>query len=187
MIHDIIPYSTDKNLGKAYNDAMYLVGDNDHICFRDGDTCWLTPDYGMHLAEYVRLYPNAVLTCWTNRINEKAEQQFRGVAGSDIFRDSVDMTDHLKTAQWCTASLYKVTPLHSFVSGFCMVVPKSVWLNHKFAEKQVYEDRGPHNLLGVDNDFTNRVRAAGVPVLRMDGLYIWHTYRLLTNSKEHLL
>lgn len=181
MILDCIPYSTEKNLGKAYNDTMRLLGDDDHACFRDGDTCWLTPDYGVHLAEYVRLYPNAVLTCWTNRINERAEQQW------PYDRDNPDMRFHLNCAILAQNKLYNVTPLHGFVSGFCMVVPKSVWNKHKFAEVQVYEDRGPHNLLGVDNDFTNRVRAAGVPVLRMDGLYIWHTYRLLTNSKEHLM
>lgn len=187
MILDIIPYSTEKNLGKAYNEAMALVGDNDHVCFRDGDTCWLTPDYGVHLAEYVRLYPNAILTCWTNRINEKAEQQFKGneiMAGD---REGSDIKYHISVANVIKVDLYKATPIHGFVSGFCMVVPKSVWNNHKFAEKQVYEDRGPNNLLGVDNDFTNRVRAAGVPVLRMNGIYLWHTYRLLDNSKQHLL
>lgn len=181
MIYDIIPYSTDKNLGKAYNDAMALIPDGDHVCFRDGDTCWLTPDYGMHLAEYVRLYPNAILTCWTNRINEKAEQQIKG-----IDRENDSMSYHLKIAADLAGS-YSVTQIHGFVSGFCMVVPKLVWNKVKFAEAQVYEDRGPYNLLGVDNDFTNRVRAAGVPVLRMDGLYIWHTYRLLDNSKNHLM
>lgn len=181
MIIDIIPYSTEKNLGKAYNESMALVGDNDHICFRDGDTCWLTPDYGVHLSEYVRLYPNAILTCWTNRINEKAEQQY------PHHRNVTDLEVHLREAIDVKKNLYNVTSLHGFVSGFCMVVPKSVWNNHKFAEVQHYEDRGPYNLLGVDNDFTNRVRAAGVPVLRMDGLYIWHTYRLLDNSKQHLL
>jgi len=181
MILDVIPYSTEKNLGKAYNEAMRLVGDDDHVCFRDGDTCWLTPDYGIHLAEYVRLYPNAILTCWTNRINERAEQQAPG------WRDCPDMVTHLKIAETAKDNLYKVSTLHGFVSGFCMVVPKKVWNDHKFAEQQVYEDRGPHNLLGVDNDFTNRVRHAGVPVLRRDGLYIWHTYRLLDNSKQHLM
>lgn len=183
MIYDCIPYSTDKNLGKAYNDFMALLPEGSHACFRDGDTCWLTPDYGVHLAEYVKLYPNAILTCWTNRINAKAEQQ------SDVgrVREEADMKVHLSYAKGYLSNLYKVTPLHGFVSGFCMVVSKDVWNKHKFSEKQVYEDRGPHNLLGVDNDFTNRVRASGVPVLRMDGLYIWHTYRLLTNSKDHLL
>ena len=94
MILDCIPYSTNKNLGKAYNDTMLLVGDDDHICFRDGDTCWLTPDYGVHLAEYVRLYPDAILTCWTNRINEKSEQQSK----MDGIRDDERFTSHLKNA-----------------------------------------------------------------------------------------
>ena len=181
MILDCIPYSTERNLGKAYNSTMQLLGDDDHACFRDGDTCWLTPDYGMHVVEYVRLYPNAILTCWTNRINDKAQQQYK------IDRENSDMKYHLNIAKDCLASLYQVTPLQGFVSGFCMIVPKSVWNQHKFAEVQPYEDRGTVNLLGVDNDFTNRVRAAGIPVLRMDGLYIWHTYRLLDNSKQHLL
>ena len=183
MILDCIPYSTNKNLGKAYNDTMLLVGDDDHICFRDGDTCWLTPDYGVHLAEYVRLYPDAILTCWTNRINEKSEQQSK----IDGIRDDERFTSHLKHAIDYKKDLYKASLLHGFISGLCMVVPKSVWNKVKFAEKQPYEDRGPHNLLGVDNDFTNRARAAGISVLRMDGLYIWHTYRLLDNSKQHLL
>lgn len=182
MIYDIIPYSTEKNLGKAYNDAIVGLPDDCHVCLRDGDTCWLTPDYGVHLAKYIELNPNSVLTCWTNRINEKAEQQ-SNIGG---VRDDVDFTTHLKYAAVFKDKLYQTTLLHGFISGFCLVFPKSLWQHHKFATKQVYEDRGPHNLLGVDNDWTNRVRAAGVPILRMDGLYIWHTYRLLTNSKEHL-
>ena len=99
------------------------------------------------------------------------------------------MNHHLNIASIICEQLYKVTALRGFVSGFCMVIPRSVWVNHKFAEQQVYSDRGPTNMLGVDNDFTNRIRAAGIPVLRMDGLYIWHTYRLLQgdNDKTHLL
>ena len=198
MILDIIPYSTDKNLGKAYNDAFRNTSDEvTHICFRDGDTCWLTPDYGVHLAEYVRLHPDAVLTCWTNRINERAEQQSKLVVDVEEdmtivkanVRDIYDIDEHIKISESFKPKLYNVTPLNGFVSGFCMVIPRSVWVNHKFAEQQVYSDRGPTNMLGVDNDFTNRIRAAGIPVLRMDGLYIWHTYRLLQgdNDKTHLL
>lgn len=187
MILDIIPYSTEKNLGKAYNEAMALAPDDSHVCLRDGDTCWLTPDYGVHIAEYVRLHPNAVLTCWTNRINEKAAQQYKG--WKELLRNNSDIKIHIELAESLKTNFYKITPLYGFVSGFCLIVPKSVWNNHKFSETQVYSDRGPTNMLGVDNDFTNRIRAAGIPVLRMDGIYIWHTYRLLTgdNNKSHLL
>lgn len=186
MILDAIAYSTEKNLGKEYNRIMSLVGDDHHVCLRDGDTCWLTPDYGMHLAEYVRLYPTSILTCWTNRIHELAEQQHP----SKYLRESSNFREHLIEALNKQATcLYHVTSLHGFVSGFCMIIPKSVWNNHKFAEQQVYEDRGPHNLLGCDNEFTNRVRAAGIPVLRMDGIYLFHVYRMLKgdHDKSHLL
>jgi GT2 family glycosyltransferase len=185
MIYYFSPYSTEKNLGKAYNQHMDLIGDDDTAVLTDGDTCWLTPDYGMHIAEYVRLNPGSALTCWTNRINERAEQQSK----QQGMRDEANFKEQLLMANHYLQHLYKTTSLHGFVSGFCLVVPKKVWNKHKFAEKQVYEDRGPHNLLGVDNDWTNRIRAAGIPVLRMDGIYLWHTYRLLTGSadKSHLL
>jgi len=180
MIYDIIPYSLEKNLGKAYNDAIAGLPDDCHVCLRDGDTCWLTPDYGVHLAEYVRLHPNAVLTCWTNRINEKAEQQ----AKIENVREHADIVWHIQASTHQKNALYHITPLHGFVSGFCLVFPKSLWHQHKFPEKQMFEGRGPNNMLGVDNYWTNQVRAAGVPVLRMDGLYIWHTYRLLTGDQD---
>jgi len=199
MIYDIIPYSLEKNLGKAYNDAIAGLPDDCHVCLRDGDTMWLTPDYGVHLAEYVRLHPDAVLTCWTNRINEKAEQQSKAGVITAPFgtsapiqmpvRDVANMVDHLRVADVTKNGLYNTTPLNGFVSGFCLVFPKSLWVKHPFPEKQMYEGRGPNNMLGVDNWWTNQVRAAGVQILRMDGIYIWHTYRLLTGDqdKTHLV
>lgn len=159
---------------------MELIPDGDTVCFRDGDTMWLTPDYGMIMHEYATRYPDAVLTACTNRIHAKSEQLVHSMYLEN------DIRKHIEYA----ISVSKDMTVHSmigFISGFCMVIPKHIWQKHKFAEKQPYEDRGPHNLLGVDNDFTNRVRDAGVPVLRMNGLYLWHNYRLLTGTKDHLL
>lgn len=183
MIFDIIPYSLEKNLGKAYNEFMALLPDDSHACIRDGDTCWLTPDYMVHLAEYVRLYPDAVLTCWTNRIHERAEQQIR----IDGIRECKDIGIHLLNAEEQKKFLYQVCPIEGFVSGFCLIIPKKVWQRFPFPEQQMYPDRGPHNLLGVDNYWTNEIRRNGIQVLRMEGIYIYHTYRLLDNSKSHLL
>lgn len=172
-----IPYSVDKNLGKAYNDEMAMIPDGDVACFVDGDTLFLTHDYGHILHDYANAYPNCVLTCWTNRIHHLASDQLTRVIPSS------DIKDHLKVKQAFTTT----TTISGPVSGFLMVVPKSVWLNHKFTESNIYRPGEP-NLLGVDNDFTNRIRKAGVPVLRMDGMYVWHTYRLLSDGqdKSHL-
>lgn len=169
-----IPFSLEKNLGKSYNEEMAMIPEGDAACFQDGDVLHLQPDFGNVITHYATLYPDAILICSTNRIHEKAEQLLPGMTSTDI-------KDHLNV------QLEGVTAIHGFVSGFLMVVPKSVWHNHKFAEQQVFEDRGPHNLLGVDNDFTNRARAGGVKVLKIP-YYVWHTYRLLNNgSKQHLL
>lgn len=173
-----IPYSTEKNLGKAYNDEMSMIPDGDAACFVDGDTMFLTPDYGHILHEYANAYPNAVMTCWTNRIHALAADQL------DKSITSSDVKDHLTVKQGFRGA----TTISGPVSGFLLLVPKSVWQQHRFTEDNAYR-KGEPNLLGVDNDFTNRVRKSGVPVLRMDGLYVWHTYRLLSDGKDksHLL
>lgn len=172
------PFALDKNLGRAYNEEMELIPDGDAACFIDGDVMFLTPDYGNILNKYAQVYGNSVLTCWTNRIHTLAKDQFKnGIISSDV-------KDHLQMPQGYTT----VTELRGPVSGFLLVVPKSVWKQHRFSEVNKYNPDQP-NLLGVDNEFTNRIRANGIPVYRMDGLYVWHTYRLLSNGKDksHLL
>lgn len=171
------PYSTEKNLGKAYNEEMKLIPDGDAACFTDGDTCFLSPDYGHLITKYANQYPTAVLTCWTNRIHTLA-------SGQNKDNPSPNITDHLSYPQ----EVSTVTRLEGPVSGFLMVVPKSVWKEHRFTEFNKYNPDQP-NLLGVDNEWTNRIRAHGVKILRMDGIYIWHTYRILSNGKDktHLL
>jgi len=161
---------------------MALLTDDNHAVFMDGDTMFLTPDYGMIIAKYVEQYPDTVLTCWTNRIHELAIGQLDKLAPAT---DSI--ADHIRYAKEVSEREVNVTPITGPVSGFLMVVPKRVWLQHKFTEVQVYAKSGPYNLLGVDNEFTNGVRVLGIPVLRMNSIYIFHTYRLLDGSKAHLL
>lgn len=176
------PFSTDKNLGQAYNQEMAMIPDGDAACFIDGDLMFLTHDYGAILHDYANLYPNSVLVCRLNRINTKATGQI------DVHAPQTsDIADHIRYAETKSKSR-AVTPIvMPPVSGTLMLIPKSVWNKVKFAEQQPYEDRGPNNLLGVDNDWTNRVRATGINILTMEGLYCWHTYRLLTNTNKHLL
>lgn len=173
MVWIRVPYSTDKNLGRAYNQEMSMIPDGHAACFMDGDTMFLTPDYGHILDQYHRAYPDAVLTCRTNRIHPLAKMQLWDEINSS------DVRHHLGVPQGFTT----VTPIDGPVSGFLLVVPKKVWQDNRFSEVNAYRP-GEFNLLGVDNDFTNKVRAKGVQVLRMDGLYVWHTYRLLSDGKD---
>jgi hypothetical protein len=175
MIHIITPYRIDKNLGRAYNEAMEIVPTMDSACFIDGDTLFLTYDFGTIIEEYSKLYPDAVLTCYTNRIHRLSKQLYNGVLD-----DSYNIKDWIMEAE-TVRDKRTVTPIlpGEGMSGFLMVVPKTVW--HKV---QFIENGG---CLGVDSKFRIDVHNAGIPILIMDGLLIWHTYRLINNTKNHLL
>jgi hypothetical protein len=172
------PYSVSRNLGAEYNSYMELIPEEDSACLMDGDAMHLVPDFGHIIHEYAVRNPNAVLTCYINRIHELAKGQ-RLVVSDDVLTC-------LKVANGMRNNTYKTTPITGSVSGTLLVIPKHIWKKYPFTEENAYRPGEP-NILGVDNHFTNQIRANGIQVLRMDSLLIYHQYRLLTNSKEHLL
>ena len=160
---------------------MAMIPEGDAACFIDGDVMFLTPDFGQILTNYANNFPNAVLTCWTNRIHELSRGQKMQLTQPDSIKSCIEVAARISD----TGGYLTGFPITGSVSGFLLVVPKSVWHQHKFTETNNYRPGEP-NLLGVDNDFTNRVRAAGIPILRMNGMLVWHSYRLLDGSKKHL-
>jgi len=177
IVHDIIPFAQDKNLGKAYNEEMARIPDGHWACFRDGDTSWMTPDYGVHLHEYALRFPDAgILTCLTNRISTLSPGQLLG----GVISEETDMRKHYHLAEKQKALLYQVQPIDRVISGFVMMISKKTWDDVKFVENR--------KCLVVDNIFSRRILSTGRKILCMQGLYIWHGYRLLTGiyDKKHL-
>jgi len=177
-VHILKPYDTDKNLGRAYNTAMSQLPEEDRACLCDLDTMFLTPDAGHILNEYVKMYDFAgMFTCYTNRIHPLAKDQLL----DGIVNESTYVDYHIERAYNQKRELFKVTPITHEISGFLMVVSKQTWNRIKFS------DSG--KCLGVDNDYSARILINGMKILRMDGLYVWHTYRLKNGIKDktHLL
>ena len=177
-VHDIIPFAQDKNLGAAYNREIARIPEGDWACLRDGDTTWLTPDYGVHLHNYATQFPQAgILTCLTNRVSSLSPGQLlNGVVSEDS-----DMRNHIMLAEEQKKLLYQVEPIERVISGFVMMISKSTWNDIKFVENR--------KCLVVDNIFSKHVLRSGRKILCMKGLYIWHNYRLITgiHDKTHLL
>lgn len=176
-IHILIPFATDKDLGKAYNEGCSLVPDGDWICLLDHDVMFLTPDSINIMYGYVERNPDAgLLTCYTNRIHPISPQLLCGfgdVGGTNIIH-------HINVAEKQKQKLYNVTPLDKNISGFLMLFSKETWKQHPFKEGA--------GCLGIDTAFWQAIVGAGKKILRMDGLYVWHTYRLQNgiNNKDHL-
>lgn len=176
---DLIPYRADKNLGKAYNDAFKSLPNESALCVRDYDTLWLLHDYNVQLDGYHKRYPNSVLTCYTNRISSLSTAQLYtgNVSENTDFKTQIQIAERIRVT---AGRNYSVTKIDQDISGMMLVIPRSVWLQHPFNEDKL--------CLGVDTEWNRRIRAAGVTILRMDGVYIWHSYRLINgvSNKTHL-
>lgn len=180
-VHIVKPYSLEKNLGKAYNEAMALIPDGDWACLMDYDTMFLTPDCGQILHEHAKFMDEnyngkVLLTCFANRIHPLAKDQL--LTGSLLEETDISYHIHLAEKQ---REQKTCTRIEHEISGFLMMISKELWKEIKFTESG--------KCLGVDNDFSLRVLAKGYMIGRMDNLYVWHTYRLKNGIKDktHLL
>jgi len=83
-IHYSTPFSTEKNIGKAYNEFMELVPDGDWVCIRDCDTLFLRSDCGQQIEAIINRHGNdyKLISCMTNRL--RADHQLhRGRFSND--------------------------------------------------------------------------------------------------------
>lgn len=179
-VHIRIPYSLTKNIGEQYNKEFATCSDGDALAFLDGDMMFCTPDFGHILQEYHELYPNDVLTCYVNRTHPLSKEQQHPM-------NLIDVMECIKIAM-SIRNDRTVTPVTGVVSMLLQVIPKSVWQRFPFIEHNKYRP-GETNMLGCDSEWTNRIRANGVRILIMNGMFMYHQYRLLSagQNKEHLL
>lgn len=177
-VHIMVPYSLDKNLGKCYNSAMATIPDGDWACFMDYDAMLLTPDAGAILHKYAEEYPYAgILTALTNRVHPISRHQLYG----GLVSEESDIRKHIRIAEECRKHCYDAKPiLRENVSGFLMMISKRTWNEFKFTEDL--------QCLGVDTDYSKRLRSAGRFLLVMQGLYVFHQYRMANgiHNKAHL-
>jgi GT2 family glycosyltransferase len=138
---------------------------------------FLTPDAIKHVEKYTQLFPSTgIFTCFTNRLHPLSKGQLLGTIS-----ENADIRHHTQLSERQKDNLYKITPINRPIGGFCMVVNKETWKRSPFREDK--------KCLGVDNDFSQSVLNNSGTILRMDGIYVWHTYRLMNGykDKKHLL
>jgi GT2 family glycosyltransferase len=181
MIYHFVPYSLEKNYGKACNDYCRIVPNNDDwIVIQDADCMILTPNYGTILQKYIYMYPDTgIFTIWTNRVkpNNKNLQQYL----PEMFNE-VDIRKHREKA----LTLYSlnngnIKEINRIISGYFMMFKKSTWV-----EVGGFKEQG---ILKIDNDFSRKVLYSGKKILLMGMVYCFHYYRLNEGweNKNHLL
>lgn len=176
MILTCIPYSVEKNLGKSYNEAFKLIGKEDWLILMDTDAMFLLPDQLTHIARYIELFPDAgCLVCYANRSFPSGVQIY-----SKELMENDSVKFWIEIARERYAHLYQVTEVKQNISGNLMAVSKKTWNEFKFTEEL--------NCLGVDTKFSSDLLNARKKILRMEGILIWHTYRIENgvHDKSHL-
>lgn len=160
----ITPFATDKNFGKAINDACERFNDDEWILLTDGDINFLTPNWGRQIAEVIEKNDYSLYGCVTNRLAMPTQRH------NGEFSDNHDMLHHCEIAKqretdrWC-----EVTDITSkkIVAGMFMLFPKTLWNKIKFQEKTLH----------FDSLFSKAVVAQGGRLGLIEGLYAYHFYR----------
>lgn len=169
-----IPFSLEKNLGKAYNEAMAKVTD-DYCILMDYDAMLLTPTAIPLIDKYVKAYPEAAL------FTGYASRSHKSSAGYFPRQNTGNMIEAIRTAERLERYPMKVKKLEKNITGFFMVIKRTTWEKYKFKE-------GP-GCLGVDTDYWQQLAKGNEIMYLMETIYVWHTYRLTTgtHNKQHLL
>jgi GT2 family glycosyltransferase len=170
------PYNLNKNLGSEYNHYMSLIKrDRDWMCFVDGDTMFLTPDFGKQIHDIVTKYPETgMFTCMTNRVGISLQRH------NKLMSENANLSHHKEIALQLQKKFYDtVEVVNRRVSGLMMLIQKNTWRQVKFRD----------GLLGVDFAFCDDLIASGYDIKIMKGVYLMHYYRLLEGRhyKGHLI
>lgn len=171
-IHYISPYRTDKNIGLALNEAITQLSpsDDDWIVHTDQDICFLRPDSKKQIDQVIGMNRGHwdVLGCLTNRL-ASSHQLHDG-----RFNDDADIRNHINIANVC----------HTFQYG--MVAPTSVNIAACLMafRLRTWKEVGGFNegSIRFDSEFTDAVQARGGKLGIMQGVYVFHLYRMWSDN-----
>lgn len=177
-----IPWSSDKNIGRYYNQFMELLPDKDcFMCALDGDAVFLDKLFGLHVEQVLRAHKECgCFTAMTNRIGCLWQRQ------PGIEWGNNDIGFHRKKCQevWETEGTgikdVSFVDKGKVLGGVVILLKKAVW--EKIGG---FKEEG---ILGIDNDLHWRCMDHGEKVYLMKGIYVYHWYRGgYMDDRGHLL
>lgn len=173
-IYYIQPYRTDKNIGKAVNDALEQIiappraAYADWICLTDHDMMWLLPDTKMHVEAILQVTDYDILGCMTNRL--RLPEQLVG----GLFNEDDRIREHIKIARDCWNNAGPmVIDAQGIMAGFMLCFRVSAWdkVGGFVEDTPCFEWH-----------FDFEARKMGLRVGLMKGIYVFHSYRLWSNN-----
>lgn len=176
------PFSFNKNLGKAYNDCMKLVpNDEDWGFLMDGDVAFLDNEYGNIIKQHIDKFDDGEVGqfgCFASRTGNKYLRP-EGIYNPNQY-DIVEQKKKYNQVKEKYGISTKQIPNH--VTGFFIGIKKKVW-------KEIPAPETDNKLAGVDVRWSQAIKQQGYKLLCMQGLYVLHYYRAAEGGvkyTEHL-
>lgn len=165
MIYYLAPFDNEKQIGRSHNLHCACVPfSDDWICITDSDVLFLLPDTKKQISDILEKHQDMfqVYGCLTNRIYSPHQQ-------ADGFSENTDVLYHKKLAEKLQKERYfDVLETKKNVAGFLMIFRKKTWEKYKFSD----------NSIRFDSEFTDKVLNDGGKLGIMQGVYVFHDYRL---------
>lgn len=178
-VHHITPARADKNFGKAINQLIEHLPDNDWICLRDIDTVPVNHvEFIKQCEEIANRGDFDLVSCMTNRLGLGYQ-----LVGGKI-NESMNFLDHMEIGKKLASEFgSQVVKCPASVGGIMMMFSKKTWLRI---------GKVPEGGICLDGKYIDYHISEKVSKLRMKtgiakGIYLWHTYRIGLEGKKHLL
>jgi len=184
MIYRFQPFVCDRTqFGNVYNSHCSMVPfDHDWIQIMDYDAMILAPEAYAVIDKAIERYPDtAVFGGMTNRVG----LPFQKLVPTPKLDDNDSIRHHMDIAKKI-AHTYRDGQCKEveYVAGFFMLFRRDYWLLNQFQDRI----STPQGIL-FDWKFCQHAKEINKKVRVIEGLYLWHTYRLMGDplSKKHLL
>lgn len=166
MIYYFAPFDSEKNIGRSHNQHCKLVPNaDDWICITDSDVLFLLPDTKKQIEDVIGKHGDEyqVFGSLTNRIASPHQR-----TSEDMFHQT-DILKHKNFALACQKDCYDVVvETKKNIAGFLMVFQQKTWKKYRFSDSSIR----------FDSEFTDKVKADGGRLAVMQGVYVFHDYRL---------
>ena len=183
MVHHITPGRADKDLGRALNEVIEFLPENDWICVRDIDT------FPLHHRVFFKQCEDIaernefdLVSCMTNRQGVKY-QLHDGICSEDF-----NIKNHVKIAH-DRYNKYgsQVEECPALIAGVMMLFSKQTWEDvGRFPEGGIAY-KGSY----LDNWLSRKVSDMNGKIGIAKGIYMFHLYREWGNdprmTQEHLI
>jgi hypothetical protein len=172
-VYHITPFSPGSIFGTTINNYIEMLPEDAWICLRDGDTMFLTSEWGAQINRIAKTCGHFdLIGCMTNRIRMKHQ-----LVGRDINMDTNVINHHYLAEELQQKNYAKVKKIDKPVAGLFMLFPKRTWHKIKFQDKLMETTHQDYPREFFDHNFCRRLLESGGTIGLAEGIYLFHYYR----------